>query len=223
MNITLLSKQLNIESGQMLIKANNLNIKYELGITDFNNITRTQYDIIRASLDTMYLVQLLNGDKRGGKYNYQNAPDYLDLQQWVGDYDLDGCSTKDIRQSLPDYIRSRGHQTIAAAMRTAGYESRVVILDNGKQGRRWFNYIPDVKSIVNTNTKDAEDAIFYEWAKGRDFEGLSSKEVDELSPINRGKLNMASLMRAIGYENRRVYLDKYGKQGRRWFKQVSFL
>lgn len=145
MNITLLSKQLNIESGQLLIKANNLNSEYELGITDFNNLTRTQYDIIRASLDTSHLVQLLNGDKRGGKYNYQNAPDYLDLQQWVSENDLNSFSTKDIRQSLPDYITHRGPQTIAAAMRAAGYESKTDTLDTGKQGRRWHK--PEVSFI----------------------------------------------------------------------------
>jgi len=137
MNITTLAEKLNIETGQLLINANNLNSKYKLGITGFDDLTRTQYDIIRASLDTDHLVHLLKGDKRGGTYNYQNTPDYVDLHKWVEDLDLNSFSTKDIKESLPDHITHRGHQVIAAAMRANGYESKVVILDNGKQGRRW--------------------------------------------------------------------------------------
>ena len=226
MNISTIAEKLNMDQGSLLVEINRLNTSYDLGISDNYNLTNIQYNIIRASMDTRYLVTLLGATPSNQKNNYNNSHDYVAIMEWVGDYDLNNYSTKDIKHSLPSHISNKSQQAIASVMKSSGYESRVVILDNGKQGRRWFNYIPDVKSIVNTNTKDAEDATFYEWAKDKDFEGLSSKEVDDLSPINRGKLKMGSLMRAIGYENRRVYLDKYGKQGRRWFKKytpVSFL
>ena len=87
-------------------------------------------------------MKLLGARKSDRKYNYQNTPDYIELQQWLSEINLTGFSTKDVKQSLPDHITHRGHQTIAAAMREAGYENRVVVLDTHKQGRRWFKSEP---------------------------------------------------------------------------------
>ena len=137
MDIKELAATINRNPFELLIEVERLNSDHQLGITNFADLTRTQYDIIRASMDTAYLVTLFDGDKRGGKYNYQSTLNYADINTWVGDIDLDGFSTADIKESLPDHITHRGHQVIAAIMRSNGYESRVVVLDNGKQGRRW--------------------------------------------------------------------------------------
>ena len=138
MNIKLLSEKLNIELGEMLVKVTCFDATHKLGITDVNDMTRTQYDIIRASLDTNYLVKLLNGDKRGGKYNYQNTPGYIDMEEWVSSQNLNNFSTKQVIESLPEHITGQGMPAVAAAMKYSGYESRMMGLDNGKQGRRWF-------------------------------------------------------------------------------------
>jgi len=225
MDITTLADKLGMEQGALLIEIDRLNTLHDLGISDCYNLTHVQSNIIRASIDTYYLVTLLGATPSNQKNNYNNSHDYIAIKDWVGEYDLNNYSTQDIKQALPVHIVNKCQQAIASVMKSSGYESKVVILDSGKQGRRWFNYAIDTE--VTKTDVDNEDAIFYEWAKGRDLDGLSSKEVDELSPINRGKLKMGGLMRKIGYENRRVYLDKQGKQGRRWFKkyepEVSFL
>ena len=138
MNIQLLSEKLGFTVSDMLAKVTYINATHKLGITDVNDMTRTQYDIIRATFDTNYLVKLLNGDKRGGKYNYQNTPGYIDMEEWVSSQNLNNFSTKQVMQSLPVHVTGQGMPAVAAAMKYSGYESRVMMLDNGKQGRRWF-------------------------------------------------------------------------------------
>lgn len=139
MNINELSKQLKMETEDLLVMVTRLNLKHKLGIDDFSEMTRPQYDVIRSLLDADYLVKLIMVSKTDRKYNYQKTQGYVDLQQWISENNLNEFSTKDVKQSLPEPAANCGMQNIAAAMRAAGYESRVIYLDNGKQGRRWFN------------------------------------------------------------------------------------
>lgn len=151
MDMKTLSEQLSIDVNALLIKITHLNNEHKLDIDDVDNLTVEQYDIIRASLDTTYLVKLIRkGDKSDRKYNYQKTPDYRDLVHWLSQHDLNGVSTSAIKQSLPDNIVHRGHQTIAAAMRSLGYTSNVTYLGHGSQGRRWSKEVasPDTPSFL---------------------------------------------------------------------------
>lgn len=143
MNIEQLSKQLMMEEGLLLIKITELNREYSLGVEDFSNINKIQCRIIRASLDTRYLIQLLGGTVTDSKYNYQNHEGFFDLQQWVANTELTGFSTKAIIELLPELVQCRGSQAIAAVMRGEGYVSKVVRVGDGKkQGRRWYKESP---------------------------------------------------------------------------------
>lgn len=138
LNIRTLAEQLDMDQNQMLVEMERLNLRYNLGITS-SELTRDQYDIVRSALDIDYMVKRMLNTKSDRKYDYTSNPDYTLLLEWIPDNNLNGCSTKDIKHMLPDYIESRGHQIISSSMREAGYTSKVVVLDTGKQGRRWFN------------------------------------------------------------------------------------
>lgn len=136
MKLTDLAKHLNINAADLLVTASQMNVKYDLGIDDLTDLTQVQYNIIRSSLDTDFMVQLMRGDKTDRKYNYTKSPAYLDLLTYLSDNDVNGCSTEDVskRYNGPEC----GKQTVAAAMRASGYESKMVYLEGGGQGRRWF-------------------------------------------------------------------------------------
>lgn len=138
LNTRILAEQLNISANTMLVEVERLNSKYQLGITS-SELTRNQYDVLRSLLDPDYLVKRMLDTESDTKYNFTSNPDHTLLLEWIPDNNLNGCSTKDIKHMLPDHIESRGHQIISSAMRKAGYTSKVVVLDSGKQGRRWFN------------------------------------------------------------------------------------
>lgn len=140
LSIEELSVVLNIELGEMFVKATKLNKDHNLGIENYYNITRTQYDVIRSVFDTGYLVSLLQGEKSDRKYSYNKSPEWRDLVAYLSEYDLNGFSTADIKQTFPNHLKRCGTQTVAAAMRSIGYESKVMYLENGKQGRRWNKY-----------------------------------------------------------------------------------
>lgn len=138
MHINDLAGQLGMDVNDLLAKASKLNSEYELKIKDFAHLSRIQYDLIRCALDTKYMVKLIRGGSHGGKYNYESTPSYLDLEKWITENNLNGKGTLEIQEMLPDFITHRGSQTIAAAMKANDYYNRVVMLDSGKQGRRWF-------------------------------------------------------------------------------------
>jgi len=145
LSIENLSVILNIDKNDLFVKATAIDRKYSLGITDFTNLDRVHYDIIRANYDTGYLVSIISGEPTDRKYNYTKSPVYRDLVTWLSDYNLNEFSTADIKGTLPDHLKGCGIQTVAAAMRNMGYESKMVYLKKGskKQGRRWFKYITD--------------------------------------------------------------------------------
>lgn len=62
-NVETLSVVLNIELGEMFTKTVALNKKHKLGIEDFSDMTRKQFDIVRAAHDTAYMVLLLGGEE----------------------------------------------------------------------------------------------------------------------------------------------------------------
>lgn len=137
-NIKTLAECIGISANAMLAEVEKLNFRYELGITS-SELTRNQYDVLRSLLDPDYMVKMMLKTHGDRKYDYKSSPDYVHIREWIPGNNLNGCSTKDIKQMLPDHIRSRGHQLISCAMREAGYTSKVVMLDNGKQGRRWYS------------------------------------------------------------------------------------
>jgi len=139
MNIKILAEQLGIADYlDLVVRVEVLNREYKLGLSS-SEFTRAQYDTVRSLLDPVYLVKLLNTGNSDRKYDYTSTPDFPHIDQWVSDNILNGFSTADIKHSLPDHITHRGHQVIASVMRSNGYESKVVTLDTGGQGRRWFN------------------------------------------------------------------------------------
>lgn len=139
MDVETLSIELGMDLHTMMTKVSEMNLKHDLRIEDTTQLTRTQYDIIRSAFDTGYLVSLLKGDKRGGKYNYTNSHGYIDAMDWIHQNNLSGKSLKEVGELLPPTLKSVGRQTLAAAMKASGYVSRVVTLENGIQGRRWFD------------------------------------------------------------------------------------
>lgn len=148
LSIENLSMILNIELGEMLIKATAIDKKYNLGVIDFDNLERVQYDVIRSALDTDYMVSVIRGEPSDRKYNYSRTPIYRDLVAWLSDYNLNEFSTADVKATLPNHLKKCGMQTVAAAMRALGYENKMVYLEkegsNKKQGRRWYKYEPTV-------------------------------------------------------------------------------
>ena len=148
LSIETLSVALNIELGEMFVKATALDKKYNLGIIDFYKLDRMQYDVLRSALDLDYMVSLIRGEPSETKYNYSRTPVWRDLVAHLSDYDLNEFSTKDIKATLPKHLSKCGMQTVAAAMRSLGYENKMVYLDKGKQGRRWFKYNPAPVSFL---------------------------------------------------------------------------
>jgi len=142
LSIEELSVVLNIELSEMFVRATKLNKDYNLGIENYYKLTRTQYDVIRSVFDTGHLVSLLRGEKSDRKYSYNKTPVWRDLVSYLSEYNLNGFSTADIKATLPSNLKRCGTQTVAAAMRSIGYESKVMYLEKGKrkQGRRWNKY-----------------------------------------------------------------------------------
>lgn len=137
-NLETLAESIGIDVNDMLVEIERLNFKYNLGITS-TELTRNQYDVIRSLHDPDYMVKVMLKTRGDRKYDYKSSPDYVHIREWMVGNNLNGFSTKDVKQMLPDHINSRGHQLIGCAMREGGYTSKVVILDNGKQGRRWYS------------------------------------------------------------------------------------
>ena len=140
LNTRTLADHLNFGPNRILVEVERLNLKYDLGITS-TELTRNQYDVLRSLLDPDYLVKILMKTKIDRKYDYTRNTDYSLLLEWITMVDLEGYSTKEVKDVIPDYIRSRGHQIVGATMRAAGYKSSVDVLDNGKQGRRWHKAV----------------------------------------------------------------------------------
>lgn len=143
LDIETLSVMLGINLADMTVKAAKINKKHKLGIEDFYNMTRTQYDVIRAIHDQEYLVFLLGGSPSDCKYDYKKSPVWINLIKWMKDYDLNQFSTSEIKESLPVELKTAGIQTIAAAMRSLGYENKRMYVGEGptrKQARLWYKY-----------------------------------------------------------------------------------
>lgn len=218
MDINTLAEQLDTDVSTLLSHITDLDRTYDLGITDVYNLTRKQYEIIRSVYDVAYLVRLLKGGKSDRKYDYRNTPDYHDLCDWIKVNNLHCTSTKEIQSKLPSHICSRGKQTIACAMRAEGYETKVMYLGDGKQGRRWVNH--------NTLWTDSDHPLLVKWVLDKDLSGLSIEEMQQQIPdfiSTNTKQYVAAALKEAGYESRIVIIEETGKQGRRWFKAVSFM
>lgn len=145
-SVETLSVVLNIELGEMFTKTVALNKKHKLGIEDFSNMTRKQFDIVRAAHDTAYMVLLLGGEEDKTAYDYKNTPLWSDLIGWLSEYDLNEFTTKDIKATLPNHLKRCSLQTIAAAMRSQGYENKRMYIGEGehrKQARLWYKFQVD--------------------------------------------------------------------------------
>lgn len=137
-NLETLADNIGINKNDMLVEIERLNFKYNLGITSAD-LTRNQYDVIRSLHDPDYMVNVMLKTRGDRKYDYKSSPDYIHVREWMIGKNLNGQSTKDVKQMLPEYVKSRGHQLIGCAMREGGYTSKVVIISKGKQGRRWYS------------------------------------------------------------------------------------
>lgn len=135
-----LADQLQIDEHSLLALIAKLNDKHDIGIEDTSKLTPTQHNIVRSLLDPDFLVKFLIGDApESNRYNYSRSPGYQQLERWIAESNLNGYSTKDVKEATPEGANFYGPQTIASAMKANGYSIRVVMLDNGKQGRRWYN------------------------------------------------------------------------------------
>lgn len=139
-----LAETLRMSRTQLMGYINNLDAEVGLGLTTDNleELNRWQYDVVRGSLDPVYLAKRMKkiktpGITKGQIYEYNKASGYGDLIQWLSDHDLKTTSIKEIQANLPDELPYFGKQAVASALRDCGYENKVVRLDNGKQGRRW--------------------------------------------------------------------------------------
>ncbi len=146
LDLNTLSVVLNKELGSLTISAYKMNKKYKLGIDDMTDMTKKQFEILRAAHDTAFMVLLLGGGSEkadGVKYNYRSSPLWTDLVVWLGEFDLNGFSTADIKATLPSHLNKCAMQTVASAMRDLGYENRRMYEGEGpnrKQARRWHKH-----------------------------------------------------------------------------------
>lgn len=78
--------------------------------------------------------------------------------------------------------------------------------------------------LLNGPTNPASPDEFNDWCSKRCLDGCSTEEIERVAPGGpyTGLKRVAGLMRANGYKSRVAYLGK-GRQGRRWFKPVSFI
>ncbi|AUR93235.1 hypothetical protein NVP1185O_48 [Vibrio phage 1.185.O._10N.286.49.C2] len=140
MSIEKLADQLRIDEHSLLALITKLNDKHDIGIEDTSKLTPTQHNTIRSLLDPDFLVKFMIGDvPESNRYNYSRSPGYQQLERWIAENNLNGYSTKEVKAAMTQDTKFFGPQTIAAAMKANGYSIRVVVLDNGKQGRRWYN------------------------------------------------------------------------------------
>lgn len=133
MDIDILAKDLNMTAADLLTYVEQYNNKYDLGIESYHALTSKQYNVLRALLDKDYLVRLLLDRKA-----YDSTPGYMTVRHWISDKDLNGLSTKEVKKMVGAPAVHLGPQAISAAMRANGYKIRVVYLEGGSQGRRWF-------------------------------------------------------------------------------------
>lgn len=133
-----LVKQLGIDQNDLVIKVSQMNLDFDLGIKDFNNLTRTQYDIVRSALDVKYMVKMFKGGKVGVKYNYMNTAFFADVDDWMTGKEFNCKSSKEIKEMLPEHLRKISSQALAAILKSNGHFVKIVYLDTKKQGRRWF-------------------------------------------------------------------------------------
>lgn len=140
MNIDILAEELGMTPVDLLPIVTRYDNQYNLGIKSVRAFTRIQYQVIRSLLDPDYLVRtMLNKDKA---YDYSGTPGYEAMRKWVAGKDLNGLSTKEIKQKAEGRAVHCGPQALSAVMKAGGYVNRVIYLDTGKQGRRWFKETP---------------------------------------------------------------------------------
>lgn len=139
MNIDILAEQLGMKPVDLLPIITKYDNQYNLGIDTVRSFTKQQYKVLRSLLDPDYLVRVLL-DKENA-YDYSNTPGYETMSKWVAGKDLNGLSTKEIKKMAEGRAVYCGPQALAAVMRDKGYTSKVIYLDTGKQGRRWFKDI----------------------------------------------------------------------------------
>lgn len=138
-----LAKELRMSRRGLIEYISKLDAEVDLKITDIDNLNCHQYDMIRCSLDMQYLNKRLSklkprGVEKGYTYDYSKAAGFNDLVNWIHTNDLNGFSTKDVRNCAPSTLPYFGAQVIATAMKKVGYTNKVIALEAGKQGRRWF-------------------------------------------------------------------------------------
>jgi hypothetical protein len=138
-----LAKDLKLSKRELLDYIVKMDAQYNLNLSNYYELNRYHYDFIRASLDTRYLLECLKsvkrrGSKPGEMCDRTKVRGYSELFDHLMGFDLDEFSTADIRASLPDNLSHCSQQMIATAMRNLGYTNKTVVLDNQKQGRRWF-------------------------------------------------------------------------------------
>lgn len=152
LTIEKLAQDLKLSNREMIDYINKTNVQFNLNISTHDELSRYHYDIIRGSLDMGYMIKCMKsvqrrGAKAGVACNRTKVYGYSELMEHLGGLDLTNYSSTDIKQSLPDAVPNRSLQMIATVMRNMGYVNKTVILDGGKQGRRWFKYDPPVSFI----------------------------------------------------------------------------
>lgn len=137
MNLNCLATDVNMSQHDVMLKIVKLCDILQREPPTFHRFSRKEYDLFRAYIDPAYLAHLICGDRKR-KYNGNRY--YTNVVEHIRKVDFSGCSTADVASSLDVHIAAKvGVQTVAAAMREAGYTSRMVTLDtSGRQGRRWF-------------------------------------------------------------------------------------
>lgn len=131
-------KQLGIDRNDLLVKVSQMNLEFDLGIKELDNLTRTQYDIVRSALDLKYMVKLFKGGKVGAKYNYVNTAFFADVDDWMTGKEFNCKSSSEIKEMLPEHLRKISNQALAAILKSNDHFVKITYLKNGKQGRRWF-------------------------------------------------------------------------------------
>lgn len=142
MNIDVLAEDVGMTAVDLLPIVTKYDNQYNLGIDSVRSFTKQQYKVLRSLLDPDYMVRVLLDKEHA--YDYSGTPGYDAISNWITGKDLNGLSTKEIKQKAEGRAVHCGPQALSAAMRNKGYTSKVIYLDTGKQGRRWF------KDVVTT-------------------------------------------------------------------------
>lgn len=138
-----LAKELKMDKTELVNYINRLDFELQLGLDNYHELTRYQYDVVRGSLDIPYLAKRMKrikapGVKKGSSHDYTDTQGFTKLVYWISVTNLNNFSIADVKRLMPENLPHFGRQAIAAAMRQVGYEPKVVIIpETGKQGRRW--------------------------------------------------------------------------------------